>query len=62
MFKRFGGNEAPAGLESILLILIGDSMRRDDCDIFVERKKKSHISLNITGAIARFSKCCLSLC
>jgi len=38
-FERLGGNDAVSRLESISLILIGDSSDADDCDIFVERKK-----------------------
>jgi len=33
-----------------------------ECDIFVERKKKSHISLIIERAAMGFSKCCPALC
>jgi hypothetical protein len=37
--ERLAGNDALSSLESMLLILIGDSIGADECDIFVERKK-----------------------
>jgi hypothetical protein len=60
--EQLAGNDALSTLESMLLILIGDSIGVDECDIFVEREKKSHISLNITPASSQFSNCCISLC
>jgi len=37
--EQLAGNDAVSSLESMLLILIGDSFGVDECDIFVERKK-----------------------